>query len=46
MERCKGDFYVSLVPKNRRFSRPSCTFPVWETYGSASGKRMNVVVGL
>ena len=36
MERCKGDFYVSLV-RNLRFSRPSCTFPVWETYGSASG---------
>ena len=36
MERCKGDYYVSLV-RNLRFSRLSCTFPVWETYGSASG---------
>ena len=36
MERCKGDFYVSLV-RNLRFSRPSCTFSAWETYGSASG---------
>ena len=36
MERCKGDFYVFLV-RNLRFSRLSCTFSVWETYGSASG---------
>lgn len=36
MERCKGDFYVSLV-RNLRFSRLSCTFSTWETYGSASG---------
>lgn len=36
MERCKGDFYVSLV-RNLRFSRPNCTFSAWETYGSASG---------
>lgn len=36
MERCKGDFYVSLV-RNLRFSRLSCTFSAWETYGFASG---------
>ena len=36
MERCKRDFYVFLV-RNLRFSRPSCTFSTWETYGSASG---------
>lgn len=36
MERCKRDFYVFLV-RNLRFSRPSCTFSAWETYGFASG---------
>ena len=36
MERCKGDFYVFLV-RNLRFSRSSCTFSVWETYGFAQG---------
>lgn len=36
MERCKRDFYVSLT-RTIRFSRPNCTFSVWETYGSASG---------
>ena len=36
MERCKSDFYVSLE-WNICFSRPSCTFSAWETYGSASG---------